>query len=191
MATSLANFDFLNSSSPNPFTNQQQAATANQNQISTASSPAPQYASNGYTGSNIIPTGVGPQESLLDKLFSGSVTGQGGGPIANMLFSLGQGILPKPMQDMITGTTNDQFGKLGARFGTDLATAISRGLGQAGSTQALSAINEILGLGGTTTGFEFQRSTDAMNRAFQEFMQNNGQDTTMQLISMLLGGGLG
>src|SRR6185369_16571699 len=80
-------------------------------------------ASGGGLGSNLTPTSVGPQESLLDQLFSGSVTGHGGGPIAQQLFSLGQGILPKPMQDMITGTTNDQFGRLGARFGTDLGTA--------------------------------------------------------------------
>src|SRR5690349_6764801 len=104
--------------------------------------------------SNIVPSKPGDQEKLLDSLFTGSATGQGGGPIAQNLFSLGQGILPKPMQDMITATTNDQFGKLGARFGTDLGTAISRGLGQAGSAQSLDAISQILGLGGTTAGFQ-------------------------------------
>jgi len=132
---------------------------------------------------------VGPQETLMDKLFGGALTGQGGGPIGNMLYSLGQGILPKPLQDMITGTTNEQFGKLGARFGTDLGTAVSRGLGQAGSTQALNAINSIIGLGGTTAGFEFQRGENGMNRALQEFLQGNNQDSTMQLLQMLLGGG--
>jgi hypothetical protein len=140
---------------------------------------------------NVSYSPVGPQETLLDKLFGGAVTGQGGGPIAQQLFSLGQGILPQPMQDMITGTTNEQFGKLGARFGTDLATSISRGLGQAGATQSLNAINSILGLGGTTAGFQFARGESGMDRALKEYLGNLQNDPMNSLISALLGGGLG
>lgn len=144
--------------------------------------------------SNLNPSAIGQQENLLRMLFKGSVTGSGGGatsPISNQLFSLGQGILPQPMQDQITATTNDQFGKLGARFGTDLATSISRGLGQAGSQQSLAAINQMLGLGGTTAGFEFQRSENALDRALREFLQGSQNDLTMQLLPLLLGGGIG
>lgn len=140
--------------------------------------------------SNLVNPPAGPQQNLLNNLFSGSVTGQGGGPIANQLFSLGQGVLPKPMQDMITATTNEQFGKLGARFGTDLATSISRGLGQAGSQQSLSAIQQILGLGGTTSGFEFQGTQNSLERALKEFLANQENDLTMQLLPLLLGAGV-
>lgn len=137
--------------------------------------------------SNLAPTAVGQQETWLDQLFGGAIGKGGGGPIAQQLFSLGQGILPQSMQDMITATTNEQFGGMGARFGTDLATATSRGLGQAGAMQSLQAIHEILGLGGTTTGFEFKRSEDAMDRALQEWQTSQQFDSQDGLLKALLG----
>ncbi len=123
-------------------------------------------------------------ENILRNLFKQSSMGIGG-----QLNSLGMGILPKAMQDQITATTNEQFGGLGARFGTDLATATTRGLGQAGASQSLSAINQILNLGGTATGFEFDRSENALDRALQEWMK--GQDVDMNMVNALMGGGFG
>ena len=140
------------------------------------------------TQGNVTYSPVGDQEKLLNMLFSGSVTGQGGGPIGNMLYALGQGQLPRPLAEQITSTTNEQFGKLGARFGTDLGTAVSRGLAQASSTQALNAINQILGLGGTTAGFQFQRGEDALQRAMQEFIAQQQMDPITSLLPTLLGG---
>lgn len=141
--------------------------------------------------SNIVNPPPGPQQSLLNSIFSTSATGKGGNPIGMDLFNFAGGILPKAMQDQITATTNDQFGRLGARFGTDLGTAISRGLGQAGAQQSQWALGDILGLGGTTAGFEFQGTQNALNRGLQEFLANNNQNLILQLLPMLLGGSVG
>ena len=129
------------------------------------------------------PTPIGPMEQILQQMFSQASPGIGG-----QLNSLAMGVLPKPMQEWITATTNEQFGGLGARFGTDLATATSRGLGQAGAAQSLGAINQILGLGGTTTGFEFQRSDDAFDRALQEWITSQQFDPMNDIFAALLGG---
>ena len=136
--------------------------------------------------SNLVPSKVGPQERTLDQLFTQS--SQGLGPILNQF---AQGNLPQSMRDWITGTTNEQFGGLGARFGTDLGTAISRGLGLAGAQQAQWAMGDVLGLGKTTAGFEFQRSKDALDRALQEWVTSQQGDLTSQILQSLLGGGLG
>lgn len=139
-------------------------------------------------GSNVVPSNLSGEEKLLDRLFFGSATGQGGGPIANQLFNLGMGRLPPAMQDYITAQTNEQFGHLGARFGTDLGTAIARGLGQAGATQSMNAINSILNLGGTTAGFQFNRGENALQRALQEYIVNKQTDPSNMLLQALLGG---
>src|ERR1043166_8320878 len=71
------------------------------------------------TQGNLAYSGISPQENLLQQLFQGSATGQGTNPIAQQLYSLGMGQIPGPMADQITATTNEQFGKLGSRFGTE------------------------------------------------------------------------
>lgn len=141
------------------------------------------------TQGNVTYSTVGPMEQLLDRLFKGSVTGKGGGPIANQLFNMGLGMLPPALAEQIVGTTNEQFGKLGARFGTDLATAQARGLAQASEAQSLNAIREILGLGGTTAGFQFQRGESALQRAMQEFIAQQQMDPLSGILQGLLGGG--
>lgn len=137
---------------------------------------------------NVTYSPVGDQEKILDQLFKGSVTGQGGGPIAKMLYNLGLGQLPPALAQQIVGTTNEQFGKMGARFGTDLATADARGLAQASEAQALSAIRQILGLGGTTAGFQFQRGESALERAMREFIAQQQMDPLNSVLQSLLGG---
>jgi hypothetical protein len=122
-------------------------------------------------------------------LFKGSVTGKGGGPIANMLYNLGLGQLPPALAEQIIGKTNEQFGKMGARFGTDLGTAQARGLAQASESQSLDAIRQILGLGGTTAGFQFQRGESALQRAMQEFLGQQQMDPMNSILQSLLGGG--
>lgn len=141
------------------------------------------------TQGNVTYSNVGPMEQLLDRLFKGSVTGKGGGPIANQLFNLGLGQLPPALAEQIVGTTNEQFGKMGARFGTDLGTAQARGLAQAAAQQSLNAIREILGLGGTTAGFQFSRGESALQRAMQEFITQQQMDPLSGILQGLLGGG--
>lgn len=140
------------------------------------------------TQGNVTYSPVGDQEKLLDMLFKGSVTGKGGGPIANMLYNLGLGQLPPALAQQIVGTTNEQFGKMGARFGTDLATADARGLAQASEAQSLNAIRQILGLGGTTAGFQFQRGESALQRAMQEFIAQQQMDPLNSILQSLMGG---
>lgn len=140
-------------------------------------------------GDNAVPSNLSPEEQLLDRMFFGSATGQGGGPIANQLFNLGMGRLPPAMADWITANNNEQFGHLGSRFGTDLAMANARGLGLAGAQQSQNAIHEILGLGGTTAGFQFNRGENALNRAMQEYIAKQQNDPMNSLLQALLGGG--
>src|SRR5512143_1872668 len=140
------------------------------------------------TEGNITYSPVGSQEALLDKLFRGSITGQGGGPIAQMLYNMGLGQLPPAMAQGIIGQTNEQFGKMGARFGTDLGTAQARGLAQAAETRSLDAIQQILGLGGTTAGFQFARGENAMERALREFIAQQQADPMNNILQSLLGG---
>ena len=157
----------------------------------TGTLPAPNPYGGTMNSGNVVPSQIGPMESLLQQHFQGSLGGGQGGPIANMLFSLGQGQLPQALTDSITATTNEQYGKMGARFGTDLGTAISRGLGQASAGMSLDAIDRILGLGGTATGFEFQRSESALDRALQEYLQQQQGAFSMDnsLLMALMGGG--
>lgn len=143
-----------------------------------------------FDDSNLVIPPAGPQRTLLNDWFKFSSKGGGGIPGANTLFNFSKGELPQSMTDWITASTNEQFGKLGARFGTDLATSISRGLGQAASQNSMGAINQILGLGGTTAGFEFQNTQNALDRALKEYGINSQMDLTMQLLPLLLGGGL-
>lgn len=141
---------------------------------------------------NVTYSPVSPQEQLLQMLFQGSVTGQGGGPIGSQLFNLAQGQLPPALAQQIMGNTAESFGKLGARFGTDLGTAMSRGLAQASESQSLNALQQILGLGGTTAGFQFARGESGLGRAMQEFIAQQQNDPMMSIINALLGGsGLG
>lgn len=141
------------------------------------------------TQGNVTYSPVGPQETLLDKLFKGSVTGKGGGPIANMLYNLGLGQLPPALAEQIIGKTNEQFGNMGARFGTDLGTAQARGLAQASEAQSLAAIQQILGLGGTTAGFQFTRGESALERAMKEFISQQQTDPLTSILQSLLQGG--
>lgn len=147
----------------------------------------------GYGGPNTIGnvtySGLSNQELLLDKLFKGAVTGQGGGPLAGQLFNFALGRLPRSMAEGIIGQTNESFGKLGARFGTDLGTAQARGLAQAAEQQSLNAISQILGLGGTTAGFQFQRGENALDRAMREYIAKLQSDPMNNILSQLLGGG--
>jgi hypothetical protein len=122
-------------------------------------------------------------------LFKGSITGKGGGPIANMLYNLGLGQLPPALAEQIVGKTNEQFGKMGARFGTDLGTAQARGLAQASESQSLDAIKQILGLGGTTAGFQFSRGENALERAMKEFISQQQTDPLTSILQSLLQGG--
>lgn len=140
------------------------------------------------TKGNVAYSGVSPEEGLLDRMFRGSATGKGGGPIAQQLFQLGMGNIPGPLAEQIVGSTNEQFGKMGARFGTDLGTAISRGLGQAGAATSLDAIKQILGLGGTTAGFQFQRGESGLDRSLQDLLSQRQTDLMSALLPALLGG---
>jgi hypothetical protein len=140
---------------------------------------------------NIAYSPVGEQERILDMMFNGAASGSGGGPIANQLFNLGMGRLPPALAEQIMGQTSEQFGKMGARFGTDLGTAMTRGLAQASEAQSLDAIKSILGLGGTTAGFQFQRGESGLNRGIQDLMSQRQTDPMLGLVNALLGGGFG
>jgi len=140
-------------------------------------------------GSNLVPSVAGDQEKLLDQLFTTGATGQGGNKVGLTLNSLAQGFLPQPMQDWITADANENFGKLGARFGTDLGGQITRNLGLAGSQQALNAMHELFGLGGTTANFQFQRSENALDRALKEWQTSQQTDLSSSILMALLGGG--
>ncbi len=137
---------------------------------------------------NVTYSGVNNQENILDRLFKGSASGQGGGPLAHMLYSLGMGQLPPAIAEGIVSQNNEQFGKLGARFGTDLATANARGLAQASEGQSLNAIDKILNLGTTTSGFQFQRGENALQRALQEYITQQQTDPLKSILPALLGG---
>ncbi len=138
--------------------------------------------------SNLVPSTSGSAEDILNNILGGAAGGGLGGQLGAHLNSLAMGILPKAMQDMITATTNEQFGSMGARFGTDLATATSRGLGQAGAQQSLNAMHELFGLGGTAAGFQFQRGENALDRALKEFEIGQQGDLTSSILGALLGG---
>jgi hypothetical protein len=137
---------------------------------------------------NLVPSKPGGQEKTLDQIFTSGAGPGNGSLLGQHLNSLAMGILPQSMQDLITATTNEQFGHLGARFGTDLGTAISRGLGQAGAEQSLNAMHELFGLGGVTAGFQFNRGENALNRALQEWQTSQQTDLTTSILGALLGG---
>jgi hypothetical protein len=140
------------------------------------------------TVGNLTFSNPGDQEKLLDWLFRGGATGQGGSAVGNTLYNFAQGKLPKSMVDWITQSTDDQFGKMGARFGTDLGTAVSRGLAQASESKALDAMHELFGLGGTTAGFQFTRGENALERALKEWQTRQQTDMNSELLKILLGG---
>jgi hypothetical protein len=159
------------------------------------STPTPLTQPGSRTVGNVVYSTPGSQETQLDSLFSNAVGGtKGSQALGNQLHSLAMGILPRPMADWITASTNEQFGKLGSRFGSDLADAIAQGLGVAGSQESLAALNDLFNLGGTTAGFQFQRGENALQRAVQTYgidKQSQSSDQTFQLLNALLGGGLG
>lgn len=164
----------------------------NQSWLSPPSSNPSEFSNYITKEGNVTYSPVGEQERLLDMLFTGAVSGQGGGPIGNQLFNFAQGQLPPALAQQIMGQTGEQFGKMGARFGTDLGTAMSRGLAQASESQSLDAIKQILGLGGTTAGFQFARGESGLQRAMQEFLGAQQTDPMMSIIGALLGtSGLG
>lgn len=168
-----------------------------------------------FTGSNIATNDPskyykaytpGGQESLLNQYFREALTGKdrfgaSGNPVAQTLFSLAQGKLPDPLTNLITSQTNDQFGKLGARFGTDLANATSRGLGEASAQQALAAQGLLANIGSTTSGQELtanqnaldralKQSESGLDRALSEYLAKLQNDPTLSLLKVLLGSGL-
>lgn len=83
----------------------------------------------------------------------------------------------------------ESFGKMGARFGTDLATAQSRsgedfrlglnknilatrmGLAEAAKNRSLQALQSILGAGQFGTGLEFTRGESSASRRMEELLQ--------------------
>lgn len=136
--------------------------------------------------SNLVNPPPGPQQSILNQMFATASPNVG-----KWLNNYASGVLPQPLQDQIVGRTNENFGRLGARFGTDLGTAISRGLGQAGANQSQWAIGDILGLGGTTAGFEFQGVQNSLDRALKEYLGNQQSSDSLLnvLLPILLGGG--
>ncbi len=140
------------------------------------------------TQGNVTYSGVGSQENIMDRLFKGAATGQGGGPLAHMLYSLGMGQLPPAVAEGIVSQNNEQFGKLGARFGTDLATANARGLAQASEGQSMSAIDKILNLGQSNSTFQFSRGEAGLSRALQEYIAQLQNDPLQKILPALLGG---
>lgn len=176
---------------------------------------------------------MGGREQMLDQLFQ-SLLGYGTPAtpgIANI-----QGLLagvPSVSEEMLradkkwskrqfehdSAAQRESFGRMGARFGTDLATAQQRGaedfrlglnknilstrmsLAENAKNRSLQALNSILGLGQFGTGLEFTRGESAASRRIEEILQelrNSGaldvaglqaEAALDQLLLSLTGGG--
>lgn len=147
----------------------------------------------------------GQAETLLNQIFSGQAgaTGAalgkllagGGNPFINQL-SRGQ-IPPALLQQfqrqqaLQNAGITESFGRVGARFGTDLAGTLGIEAGNALNDLAVNVINraleaqqlrqyamqtavsQALGLGQNLAGTEFSRQENALTRALQEFLNTN------------------
>lgn len=159
----------------------------------------------------------GLDEQILSQFFSGALgLQQPKSPLAGVLRDYGSGKIPPNILanfrnelDRSNAGITESFGKVGARFGTDLADTLSRNAGQAttglfagAEDRALDAIRTALGVGTTTAGLQFQRSEGGLDRLIQDLAQRRqleglgmqldaaSQNSLMDfIIRLLLGGG--
>lgn len=146
---------------------------------------------------------IGPREDFLDQLFQVML---GNAPAGTPQMGNIQNILagvPSVSEESLradkkwskrqyehdAAAQRESFGRMGARFGTDLATAQARGaedfrlglnrnilntrmqLGEAAKNRSLQALQTILGTGQFSTGLEFTRGESSAARRMEEILQ--------------------
>lgn len=174
------------------------------NDLATPTGTTPLTSGTGYLGGlEEYASPVGNREQLLDVIFQqllgyGQAGTAGIGNIAGLLSgtpTLSDEALRADKKWAKRSFEHDQaaqresFGRMGARFGTDLATAQSRSaedfrlglnknvlstrmqLAENAKARSLQALNAILGLGQFGTGLEFTRGESAASRRMEELIQ--------------------
>jgi hypothetical protein len=151
-------------------------------------------------GANDFRAGPGAPERWLRRFTRTSLYGGGrGGPLAETLFNLGQGQIPDAIQQQFEtnlarsqAATTEGFGRIGARFGTDLADTLARNANEANVNlqaaamdRALQAIGQATGVGTTAAGLQFQRREGALDRALKAFIAEMQMDPLLKILEML------
>jgi hypothetical protein len=167
--------------------------------------PLPPWQQTLPSGAQDFASHAGIDERLLREFFRSSLLGGGkGGPLSNTLFTLGQGQIPPAIQQQFDtnlarsqAATTEGFGRVGARFGTDLADTLARNANEANVNlqasamdRALQAIGQATGVGTTVSGMQFARGEGALDRALKAYIAELQMDPLNQLLQMILGGGI-
>jgi hypothetical protein len=153
------------------------------------------------SGPGVVPYKPGPITTVVNDLLTSSLTGKGN-PLGQTLYQLGTGQIPPAIEAQFLqnlGISNanimESMGKVGNRFGTDISRTLATAADQAGVNlsadamdRALSAIQEIIGLGGQQENLEFAGNQASLDRANQDFLAGgSGSNLLTQLLPVLLG----
>lgn len=129
-------------------------------------------------------SGVGSAERQMADMFNRMFGGKRGRQLSNFMQRSAVG-RPTAQQNNAfnrqlaydRANTIESFGAGGARFGTDLANVLGKQSGDARvnframlQDRANAAQQNVLNLGATTAGFQFQRGENAYERALKEFL---------------------
>lgn len=161
----------------------------------------------GGGGSNpgLVDYKPGPITSIVNDLLHAAISGGGGGgPAGTTLHSLAGGQIPaatlaayRQNQALEDASITESMGKVGNRFGTDLARTIADAAGRSNVNlsasamdRALAAIQQIIGLGTGQSNLEFAGNQAALDRANQDFLASSANEGLPPwLIALLQSGG--
>lgn len=144
----------------------------------------------------------GPITSIVNDLLTASINGGSG--VGGNLHNLAMGQIPaatlaayRQNQALEDASITESMGKVGNRFGTDLARTLADAAGRSNVNlsasamdRALSAISQIIGLGTGQSNLEFAGNQAALDRANQDFLASGQNELPPWLLQMLISGGV-